>query len=273
MIQLFKKVNCLSPGRRYLLKHLIQTSFGVAAGNQIRHYRKTSSHSVKIIKVQLGQHSLRIWFFISLGSHLARLGILLVRPMKKNPRPASKSQLFEAIYRQLALPVMKFLVKRLGGDQQAAEEVFSRTWAAAWEGWDSFRHKSSYFTWICRIGLNKTADYWRDQVNDNSRWIAPILKDMAIADTKQLSPEERMSLAELRAALRDCLNLLPQDKRQLLQFRFWYGWSLKQISEKLGISERAVEGRLYRAKQTLKRLLRTNHPELIGDWVKDSPET
>lgn len=158
---------------------------------------------------------------------------------------------------------MKFLVKRMGGDQQAAEEVFARTISAAWEGWHTFRHKSSYFTWICRIGLNKIADYYRDQVNDNSRWVLPALEKFAEVDTKELTPLEKLSLAELRAAMRECLSLLPDESRNLLQFRFWRAMSIKEIAALTGLSERAVEGKIYRAKRLLKRLFMLHHPSMV----------
>ena len=128
-----------------------------------------------------------------------------------------KHQSFETIYRFLALPVLKFIVKKMGGNQAAAEEVFGRTISAAWEGWHNFRHKSSYFTWICRIALNKIADYYRDQVNDNSRWVLPVLENIASADTGNLDPYERASLAELRSAMRECLDLLPDEKRKIFK--------------------------------------------------------
>lgn len=174
-----------------------------------------------------------------------------------------RHQSFELVYRTLALPLMKFLVKRMGGDQRAAEEVFARTISAGWEGWNTFRHKSSYFTWLCRIGLNKIADYYRDQVNDNSRWVAPVLEKLAESDTKELTPLEKLSLAELRAAMRKCLEILPEESRKLLQFRFWHDMTIKEIAELTGTSERAVEGKIYRAKQVLKRVLAERHPELI----------
>lgn len=174
-----------------------------------------------------------------------------------------RHQSFELAYRKLALPLMKFLVKRMGGDQEAAEEVFARTISAAWEGWHTFRHKSSYFTWLCRIGLNKIADYYRDQVNDNSRWVLPVLEKVAEADTRELTPLERLSLAELRAAMRECMSLLPDESRQFLQFRFWRAMSIKEIAALTRSSERSVEGKIYRAKQLLKRILRKEHPEFI----------
>jgi len=171
-------------------------------------------------------------------------------------------QSFEVIYRLLALPVLKFIVKKMGGDQIAAEEVFARTISAAWEGWHSFRHKSSYFTWICRIALNKIADYYRDQVNDNSRWVLPLLEDIAQADTGKLDPYERVALSELRKAMAECLDLLPDEKRKLLQFRFWREMSIREIAALTGSSERAVEGKIYRAKKILKVILQRKHPAL-----------
>ncbi len=182
--------------------------------------------------------------------------------MDKTPR-LFRHESFEIVYRRLALPVMKFIVKRMGGDQQAAQEVFSRTVSAAWAGWHTFRHKSSYFTWICKIGLNKIADYYRDQVNDNSRWVLPVLENLAYADPDRLTPLEKLELAELRASLRECLNLLPDDKRQLLQFRFWRELSIKEIAKLTGSSERAIEGKIYRAKRMLKQILRDWHPEIL----------
>ena len=169
---------------------------------------------------------------------------------------------FEIAYRRLALPVLKFIVKKMGGDQVAAEDVFARTISAAWEGWHSFRHKSSYFTWICRIALNKIADYYRDQVNDNSRWVLPLLQDIAQADASKLDPYERVALSELRKAMAECLDLLPDEKRKLLQFRYWREMTIKEIASLTGSSQRAVEGKIYRAKQVLKKILQTRHPEV-----------
>src|SRR3989338_4525664 len=106
---------------------------------------------------------------------------------------------FEAAYRKLALPLMKFIVKRVGGNKEMAEEVFSRTVSAAWEGWNAFKHKSSYFTWVCRIALNKIADYYREEIHKESVFIAPLLEEIAGANVTELSPTERLALDELRA--------------------------------------------------------------------------
>lgn len=192
--------------------------------------------------------------------------ILLVQLMNKNPYTGEEKSLkyrgFEKAYKDAALPLMKFLVKRMGGDYLAAEEVFSHTAEAALKGWYSFENKSSFFTWVCRIGLNKMADYYRDQINERSRLIYPLFKDLANIEDAKLSNEERMAVDEIRSQLRECLDLLPAEKRQLLQFRYWEDMTLQMIAEKLGISERAAEGKLYRARLALKEVIIDKYPDL-----------
>jgi RNA polymerase sigma-70 factor, ECF subfamily len=168
-------------------------------------------------------------------------GKLLVAGMSKNTH-------FESVYKNLALPLTKFVIKRVSGDSQATEEVLSATMISAWHGWNTFKHKSSYFTWLCRIALNKIADYYHDQVHQGSRIVVPLIDSITDMDSKNISPDEALALKELRSSVNDCLNLLPPKKRKLLQFRFWYDFSYEEIAKIMGISERAVEGQLYRAK-------------------------
>ncbi|KKR43264.1 MAG: ECF subfamily RNA polymerase sigma-24 factor, RNA polymerase sigma-70 factor, ECF subfamily [Microgenomates group bacterium GW2011_GWC1_41_20] len=160
---------------------------------------------------------------------------------------------FEKIYKELALPLTKFVMKRMGARESEVEEVVEETVVAAWKGWNTFEHKSSYFTWLCRIALNKISDYYRDQINKNSRIVVPIIEALTEADSKSLSPEEAMALKELRNSVNNCLNLMSPEKRKLLQFRYWYNLSYDEISRILGISERAVEGQIYRAKQEFEK--------------------
>lgn len=175
---------------------------------------------------------------------------------------------YESVYHKFALPLTKFIVKRMGGRQDEAEEVFARTVEAAWEGYKSFEHKSSYFTWICRIALNKIADYYREQIHRESMFVAPTLEEVAQIGVRELKPSEKLALIELRAAIRACLYLLPKEKREIIYLRFWERWSIKRIAKYTSHSERAVEGQLYRAKQNLKNLIETKNPEFVHEYKK-----
>ncbi len=197
---------------------------------------------------------------------LRAFGILLVSLMNKNPYTKAEKSLkyksFEKLYKEAALPLMKFLIKRTGGDFEASEEVFSRTVESALNGYYNFENKSSFFTWVCRIGLNKIADYYRDQVHHRSRIIVPLFEELAQVKDSGLNPEEQLAISELRKNLHECLDLLPDEKRQLLQLRYWEDLSVKKIAAILGISERAAEGKLYRARADLRFVVIQKYPDL-----------
>ena len=162
---------------------------------------------------------------------------------------------------------MKFIVKRLGGNHEAADEVFARTVSAAWEGWNKFEHKAKFFTWICRIALNKIADYYRQEINYESIFVAPFLDEIAGFKVDELTPEEKLILDELRISIRSCISLLPYEKRQLLYLRFWKELTIKELANMFGVSERAIEGRIYRAKQMMKEQISTKHPEIAKSHI------
>ncbi|MDP1710302.1 MAG: sigma-70 family RNA polymerase sigma factor [bacterium] len=182
--------------------------------------------------------------------------------MRNNPWFDSQSSLttssFEKELKNLLLPLKKFIYKRLGSDTNAIDLVISDTLTAGWQGYKKFKHKSTYFTWLCRIALNKIADYYRDQVNERSRIVVPTLKAMSLIEATDIDPVERMALKELCDRVNDVLNLLPTEKRKLLWFRYWKDLTYAQIANILSISERAVEGRIYRAKHDFASTWTTN---------------
>lgn len=186
--------------------------------------------------------------------------------MEKNPQKQSlRYRSFELAYRAVAKPLMRFIIRKMDGDIQAAEEVFSRTALAALKGYNTFEHKSSYFTWICKIALNKTADYYRERINDRSKFIAPTLEGLARIPSPTLSAEEKLALQQLKQAVYECLLLLPEDKRRILYLKYWKDLSHKEIAKKLGTTERAVEGKIYRARNLLKIIILDQHPDLAFD--------
>ena len=57
------------------------------------------------------------------------------------------------------------------------------------------------------------------------------------------------------AALHDALARLGQNDRALFYRKYYYLQSTAQIAAELGMTARAVEGRLYRLKKQLRRML------------------
>ena len=165
---------------------------------------------------------------------------------------------FEDNYKKYVSPLTRFVFKKIGSDPYNADIIVSETLEAAWIGYKTFKHKSSFFTWLCRIALNKIADYYRDQINRRSHLVVPTLKKLSQIESKDIPIEEKMALDELRSKVNEVLNLLPPEKRKLLQYRYYRDLSYKEISVKMQISPRAVEGKIYRAKKAFAKLISFN---------------
>lgn len=166
---------------------------------------------------------------------------------------------FDGLYKKYISPLTRFVFKKIGSDPVMADQIVSETFEAAWKGYKSFQNKSSFFTWLCKISLNKIADYYRDQINRRSHFIVPTLKkwsqiEKLTENNKYVSPEEQLLLNELRDKVNKVLDILPEGKRKLLQYKYYRDLSYKEISVILKISTRAVEGKLYRAKSAFSKL-------------------
>jgi len=161
---------------------------------------------------------------------------------------------FESLYKKFVSPLTRFVFKKIGSDPVNADIIVSETFEAAWKGYKTFKHKSSFFTWLCRIALNKIADYYRDQINKRSHLVVPTLKQLSQIESKDIPIEEKIALDELRLKVNEVLNLLPPEKRKLLQYKFYRDLSYKEISVILNLSPRAVEGKIYRAKKAFAKL-------------------
>lgn len=161
---------------------------------------------------------------------------------------------FEDSYKKFVSPLTRFVFKKIGSDPYQADIIVSETFEAAWKGYKTFKHKSSFFTWLCRIALNKIADYYRDQINNRSKLVFPTLKKLSQIKSNDIAIDEKMALDELKQSVNNVLDLLPEDKRKLLQFRYYKDLSYKEISVIMQISPRAVEGKLYRAKKSFAKV-------------------
>ena len=93
--------------------------------------------------------------------------------------------------------------------------------------------------------LNKARTSLRHAVSD----ISPDTPDTSP------TPEEQLLRRERQQALIGALEQLSPSERALFYRKYYYMQPTAQIAAELGITERAAEGRLYRIKQKLRRLL------------------
>lgn len=151
--------------------------------------------------------------------------------------------------------LLNLLLKKSGGDWTAATEAVQEAYLAALKSYHTFRHKSSYFTWLCRIALNKLADYYKQQTNQESKIVIPSVEFLNTLFDPSLTPEEQLSLDELKHFVNKCLDQLPERYRKLLHLKYYNELSNAEICVQLHLPIRSLEGKLYRAKKALSKIV------------------
>lgn len=151
--------------------------------------------------------------------------------------------------------MMNYIIRGILTDSREAEDCMALVQAKLWEKLSSYREeRASLSTWITSVCRNAAYDRLRF-LQRQTRQAAP-LEDW-IPDPAA-SPEELVLRQERREHLRKVLNALRDFDRKLFYRKYYYLQSTAQIAAELGLSERAVEGRLYRIRTRLQKLLGGN---------------
>ena len=148
--------------------------------------------------------------------------------------------------------MMAYIVRGILTNPQETEECLAHIRAGLWKKLSSYREeRASLATWITAVCRNAAYDRLR-QLQRQAERTAP-LEDW-IPDPAP-GPEELALRKERREHLRKALNALRDSERKLFYRKYYSLQSTTQIAAELGLSERAVEGRLYRIRARLQKLL------------------
>ncbi|WP_331720366.1 RNA polymerase sigma factor [Streptomyces sp. NBC_00209] len=165
---------------------------------------------------------------------------------------AGDRQAFAALYEEYARPVYNHAY-RLTGDWSAAEEVMSETFLAAWRTRQSVEPEGdSLLPWLLGIATNKA----RNANRGTGRRLAFLARrpapepvaDIADATAGQVDDARRL------AAVRQALDGLCRQDREVLALCVWSGLDYAEAAEALGVPVGTVRSRLSRARERLRRL-------------------
>ena len=165
----------------------------------------------------------------------------------------------QAAYRELLgryrEPVFR-LVRGSIGDGDAALDVTQETFIAAFAALKSYDGTRSFKTWLSRIAINKCRDWARRRaVRRFFSFALPIEAAATVADETIPADQQLADRIEL-ARVKEAIAQLPTAIREPLVLRTIEGLSQAETAQVLGISEKAVETRLYRARNKLTQVLR-----------------
>lgn len=150
------------------------------------------------------------------------------------------------IYREHTGPLYAFVSRRVGGDRALAEDIVQDAWLRAVDTWPRRGTPDQPRAWLIRVARNLLVSHFRRR---RPTPVDPTELDLHADDycpeTPWAAALVSWGLARLRRA-----------QAALLEAFYFDGKSTREIAGEFGLSERAVEGRLRRARQNLKKRLR-----------------
>lgn len=146
-------------------------------------------------------------------------------------------------------------IRRYVQNAADAQDILQESFIAAWRGLARYDPARPFPIWLRRIALNKCRDRARRlTVRRIFTPLAALAAGTEIADPAPASDAE-MIRHETLDALRDAIARLPASCRDSLILVALEGLSLADAGATLGLSVRAVEGRLRRARKQLAQIM------------------
>lgn len=163
---------------------------------------------------------------------------------------SGKQLAFREFVRRYKEPVYRIVRSNIG-DADEALDLTQETFVAAFGALNRYDPERPFRVWVARIALNKCRDWARRQsVRAFFKRARPIEDALALS-TEAPSPETEAGDREELARVTVALSKLPHKLREVLVLRAVEGLSQAEAADALGVSEKTVETRLYRARQRL----------------------
>ena len=160
-----------------------------------------------------------------------------------------------------AAPVFHFLCRMVGNEDDAndlAQETFVRVFKSA----KSFRAEQKFSTWLFTIAANLARNQfrWRSRHPNLSLDAENTETEQTLGSTlpaNSPAPNTEFLAAERAAAVRDAVKNLSEDLRAVIVLCEWEERSVAEAATILETTPKAVESRLYRARQILRQQLKS----------------
>jgi len=149
------------------------------------------------------------------------------------------------------------------GDPDEALDITQETFIAAFTALPRYDRTRSFRVWIARIALNKCRDWARRRaVRSFFTFASPIDEALNLADSGA-SPEEALHSQHELSHIQAAIAALPVALKDVLLLRTIEAMSQADTAQVLGVTDKTVETRLYRARAKLAEILRDWNPSRV----------
>ncbi|MCW8884783.1 MAG: sigma-70 family RNA polymerase sigma factor [Motiliproteus sp.] len=150
------------------------------------------------------------------------------------------------LYARYSTRIFRFVI-RMMRDEAKAEEVVNDVMMEVWKSAASFEGRSSPSTWILGIARFRTLNAVRGKKLDTVG-----LDEAPEAVDEQQDLSQVKSQEQLKGLLRNALDRLSDEHREVMELTFFHGHSYPEIAQILQCPENTVKTRMFHARAKLK---------------------
>ncbi len=156
-------------------------------------------------------------------------------------------------------PRVKDYIRMLVKDQELAEDIFQDTFVKAVRVIDEGRyvHSGKFLSWILRIAHNQVIDHFRSRKQSRELNEKEAGYDLfGSLRIEERNVEDRMVADQIEADVRQLIELLPEEQREVVKLRYYSDLSFKEIAEQTDVSINTALGRMRYALINLRRMIK-----------------
>jgi len=181
---------------------------------------------------------------------------IALNPMDAIACETEEAGALETAFDRCAAGVYRFIAVRVG-DAHLADDMMQQVWLAANSAAGRVAPAELEF-WLHGVARNLIRNHWRRQSQRPNH--VPIHDaDLAAVLSRRLVeedlPDDVLRRREARDQLMLAITALDADAQEIVMARYFDDESHATLARRFGVSERAIEGRLYRARQALRAAL------------------
>lgn len=144
------------------------------------------------------------------------------------------------------------------GSTSSIDDISQEVFLAVYRKLKQFRFQSQFTTWLYTITINKIRDHVRKQK------IMSVFSAFSSDDTENVvEPGSFKENFDVNEMVRDAVAKLPRKLKEPLILRDFEGMSYQEISDATGIETGTVKSRIFRARESLKKMLEPWREELL----------
>ncbi|HEY4303539.1 MAG TPA: sigma-70 family RNA polymerase sigma factor [Gemmatimonadaceae bacterium] len=156
------------------------------------------------------------------------------------------------IYDETIEPLYRFVSRRCGNERALAEDVTQETWLRAVAVWQRDGLPNKPIGWLTTVARNLILNQQRKRESIPLDLLPPA--ETPTAPERDI-PDILAETVDVAAMVAVALLRIPKEEARLLESFHYDGRRMSQLAQSYGVSERAIEGRLRRARERLRREL------------------